>query len=226
MKNIYFLFVGLIGLSLFGSCHPRTQVEASNQQILRLKDGCLIFRLQNDEKTITKLTELGYTKKAEQKRQQTLEKNKAIVDAFKTKYNFNQVYFIYQTESRKVIDGNLAEVNFLNRNLEIDPTIKPECEDFITGQYGHLTSENTNLLQRKQLGIETEGTISQSYTNIEAIVLLSDKFLQLSSPFPYYSRKFFLFKFPFPKVVSKLNDRLKQFYNYNAQSNTTNDTKE
>lgn len=151
----------------------------AEKAIKDLKGGTLVFRMKSKNNKITKLQELIDSPDISASTRNTLIQeldytiyerdyfNTALTYAFEKYYNFSNIYFMYDTASILLKDGQRSGI-FLNKDLQADPTIEiPEGEFFV---------------------IKVGNTDSSSTTGIEALVVMDRNLTDLKSPFPYYVR--------------------------------------
>ena len=194
----------------------KTNRNRAQQAIVSLHNGALIFRMKSKRNKIEKLEEALATpdlKESDRKRlnkelESTIkerdEYNSEMVAAFGNYYNFSAVYFMYDTSSVVLKDGQKSGF-LLNEKLEIDPDITIVQDSFFVIYNGNLDATNS--------------------TGMEALIIMDSQFEQLSNPFPYYIKsndfwrslgRFFspkgAIKRDAKKVVIKLDQNLNKFY--------------
>ncbi len=186
MKKVQIQVLILTLLSILFSnialSQPYSKVERkkiAEQAIEDLKGGTLILRLKSKHNKISKLKELLANPNLKDATKDRLNNNlkttidekdrfnSSLIEAFETYYNFSNVFYMYDTASVDLKDGQRSGI-FLNKNLELDPSIKIPSGKFFVIKIGTTDSSTT--------------------TGVEALVLMDEKFMDLAPPFPYYVR--------------------------------------
>jgi hypothetical protein len=153
--------------------------DIATQAINDLEGGTLILRLKSKHNKITKIKEILADPDIQESARIKLNKelrstiderdrfNISLTNAFEEYYSFSNIYYIYDTASISLKNGQRSGI-FLNKNLELDSQTKiPEGKFFV---------------------IKVGTTDSSSTTGVEALVLMDQHFKDLQSPFPYYVR--------------------------------------
>jgi hypothetical protein len=171
--------------------------ELGKQQINQLQDGALLIRLQTRAKTIAKLEEKGQEERAKELKWKFLALNKNIIFGFKEEFDFCPVYFFKESDSKKIMDGDIERVIFVDEELLPDTAIKSELSGFLTAEFGAVQ-------------LDEEG----QNTGFNALIIKDSQMNQLKKPFPFYVRTFDTIptKKDLAKVVRKMNKRLHKFY--------------
>lgn len=190
----------------------------AEQAILTLHDGALVIRLKSKRNKITKLEELlakpdikeSDAKKLRKELERTIserdEFNNALAAAFEKNYTFSGYYFIYDTASVALKNGEKSGF-FLDENLEVDPKIQLTQDSFFLIYNGTLDATDRS--------------------GMEALIILDRRFEVVPAPFPYYTRvnSFWrVFERVFSprnaikkdayKIVAALNKNLKEYFQY------------
>ncbi|MBI5540460.1 MAG: hypothetical protein HY951_10410 [Bacteroidia bacterium] len=229
-KNIILILFLFISISLVGQETPTKKNKISNrkqnrilskEQINKLKDGALFIRLQTKRNSIEALKEVGKNEKAIKLEKKQSEYNLGILNAFKTNFNFCSVYYFLSDNSINIKDGLFDKVVFLNDSLRADTTIKFDNKYFLIAEFGAI--EKDTIQRFSHYSYEPNGNwsvkkVSHYYGGTEmdfgALVIKSEKFIQLKRPFPYYVRTFDTL--PIERnlniTVRKINKKLKRFY--------------
>lgn len=219
MKHLLFLPFTFLFLTFFSQ--QNEEGYTAKEHILRLKKSALLVRLKTKENSIRALKDRGFNDKAAQVESDQKKKNLELIQAFNKYYNFSNVYFFYSSDSKKVENGELDSVVFLNDSLEPDPSIKVKEIDYYTSEIGLIQPDSTvyndkNSVQNTENGAEQKPTYSSGGAGMsfQALIIKDDKFRQLASPFPFYSRTLssLPFKRPYSVVVKKLNAKLEEYY--------------
>lgn len=189
-------------------------------QISILKNGALLVRLKTKTNSVNALKEMGDTAGAKLIIEKQNQFNKNIISAFRNNYKFSPVFFFTSDFSDTIRNHKLSEVIFVNDNLNPDPTIKPGVQRFLISEFGNVAQDTASYLSGTYLAQTDEGLKrDESYyggtdTKIQAFVIMSDQFIQLNDPFPYYSRvrKSNPAQKDLDKAIKKLNENLINFY--------------
>lgn len=218
-----------ISMLLFCSvgCNSKYQVLNSKSQIANLQnDGCLFVRLHYFPNKIDKLNELGYKKAAVAEQKKIAEANKSLMSAFKKNWDFSSVYFVFPEESLKIKESKFEDINFLNDDLEVDPTIKCTCENILLVEKGRIQKtkpdENDSAKQGESAYFSRSTTYyTDSSQPIQGLIVKSNEFVQLHKPFPFYTRRYkLLFRRNDEAMVKELNENFNIYYKHinNTQS--------
>jgi hypothetical protein len=199
---------------------PLRSDEVMCDQIMQLKGGILLVRLQTKENAINALLQVGNNKLANEVRDKQLKLNKEIVWTFKKHFTFCPVFFFYNNFTDTVLSGNFNGVVFLNDSLKPDTTIRMVGKNYLTAEFGLIDpdtakyySDNSDYMGEDGLERRNEyyGGANQRF---EVLKIMSDRFVQLRRPFPYYVKSYD----PYPdkekiiKAVKKMNNNLFNFY--------------
>lgn len=222
--NIAILFLGVVLVpSSVISQNKKERLRIAHEHVTTLQSSDLLVRLKTKNNTIKALRENNHHELADIVEQEMKDKNKAIVSAFNDHFTFCPVYFFYSTESKFIRENNLDSLHFLNKDLEIDNTIKPDLSTFYIAEFGNIEQHPSHVKTGKYDVYDAEGEIStrDTYTGqtdfgFGALVMKDSNFNQLARPFPYYSRTYediiFVKRKP-STVVKKMNDQLLEFLN-------------
>ncbi len=120
----------------------------AKKRIERLIEGVLIVRLQartNKVAALKRLIQNASTDQFRQESQLELDRtifvrdsvNKELVDHFSQAafYNFSEVLFMIETDKKKLLNGEQSGY-FLNKNMEVDPSISLDNRKFLTTYLG------------------------------------------------------------------------------------------
>lgn len=205
----------------------RKQTKAlMTEQIKQLKNGVLLVRLQTKANTIAALQKIGKNALAAKIKEDQLSFNKKIVAAFKKKFTFCPAYFFYSNYSEMILSGQLDAVVFLDDSLQTDPTIKLSSANFLTAEFG-IISQDTSKKSTNTYHYDGENDLNRksSYQsgadmNIGVLKIMSNQFVQLKRPFPFYVRTFdsFIIKRSVSNTVWLMNYKLMDFYGRNIDS--------
>ncbi len=207
MKNLTLLFaIFILMLSHSNSFgQKREKAEAYEDALIHhqeMKKGALLVRLKTQENKIKALKERGNTIEAANIEFNQHQENKEIIAAFKENFNFCKVYFFYSSDTKLVKKKQLEQVTFLGDSLEKIDT--PKITTFYTAEFGNV--DNTKQTQNSS-------EISSSL-GFAALYIMTDQFVQLKQPFPYYSKLrgiVPIVKLKKSVIVEKLNSKLHEF---------------
>lgn len=133
------------------------------------KDSLIVVvRLKENAKRIKSLEDQGLGVYAEEERQETLEKNIAIVEAFKEKFTLLPVYYFYNTDSKRVLENGFEGL-LLNEKLERDSSFRLPKKEYIIAEFGRQFDE-----------------VSQT-SGMYGLVILNDNFENIPAPFPAFT---------------------------------------
>jgi len=195
--------------------------EIAREQITRLHDGALLVRLHTKNKSITALKNIGKTKEADELEKKQAEYNLDIISAFKLNFTFCPVYFFYSDYSTNIIERQFDNVVFLNDSLLNDPNIKFDFKSFLTADFGIIEQDTARYFDYESREQDTTGATKRTNNyyggadmSFGALIIRSDKLMQLRDPFPYYVRTFDSLPTArnLGKVVKKMNTKLNDFY--------------
>ncbi|MCH2229723.1 MAG: hypothetical protein MK105_05205 [Crocinitomicaceae bacterium] len=171
------------------------RIELAEKQIVQLKNGVLLVRLNFREKEIAYYEGYGNTKGAEKTRKKQLKRNLKIAEGFKETFKFCPVYFFSMADSRKLIDGKLDSVTFYGYNLKPNDSITLSHTDYFIGEFGQTEQQDTTAYYKgstPNTGSESNPEGKTYYGGdkfiLSALVLRDKNFNQLRDPFPYFGR--------------------------------------
>jgi len=199
--------------------------EIMVQQIMQLKDGVLLVRLQTRENSIRVLNQAGKTEQADKIKNRQRKYNMKIYAAFKECFTFCPIYFFFSNYSDSIRNGHAGGIVFLNENLEADTGIKLGNSKFLTAEFGALEKDTTKYFTGQYLyagehGLERRNQFSTGPNfGFPALKIMSDQLVQLKKPFPYYVRTFesLPIKRRVSKTVERMNSKLLYYYNQNKE---------
>ena len=153
-----------------------------NWQINQLKTGALVIKLKTNKKLIEQLTKSGNTKLAESKTLENAIVNKCIMMAFKDKFTFCKLYFMFSHFNDSLLAGVRKGI-FLDSNLVIDPTIEMTEKFYIIGEKDRAYNSSIGFVPEDSARFAREKGNS---TGVEFVAVLKNKYgHQLKKPFPY-----------------------------------------
>lgn len=194
----------------------------ATKEINQLKDGALLVRLRTKRNSITALRKIGKDKLAEKIETKQRRYNLKIVAAFKINFNFCPTYFYFSDYSQNVSERKFDKVIFLSDSLLPDTTIKFNQSHFLTAEFGAIEPDTAKYFSH--YSYEPDGNwnleqVSNYYcepkVSSAALVIKSNRFVQLRRPFPYYVRTYdsLPIKRSPNKTVKRMNKKLCKFYN-------------
>ncbi|MCK9498729.1 MAG: hypothetical protein GX793_02175 [Bacteroidales bacterium] len=191
------------GFKEIKSSNLNSQIIAK-QQINDLHSGALLVRLKTGKNSIDALLKSGKTELAKKKQEQIDQENHRIIQAFKSQFNFCQVYFFYSDDSKFVKENNLDEVCFIDENLQKLNNFKIEFDKFLIAEFGNVKGDTSKYYSHSEL--KTTANFSQESqstyygggsTDAKGLIIKDQNFIQLRKPFPYFA------KYPFFRRISK-----------------------
>ncbi len=191
------------------------------EQIIKLKNGVLLIRLQSKHNAINALMNANQQEQAEKFKKKQENYNKEIINAFRKNFTFCPFYFFFVEHTENVKSKDFEKVIFVNDSLQPDASIKMANKNFLIGEFGIIEQDTAQYFSNYYYEKSKDGPKKKSAyyggadLRFEALRILSDQFIQLAYPFPYYvkaSGSSTDFK-KMNKVVVKMNNNLAQFYN-------------
>ena len=195
--------------------YSKAKWERAEAAITNLKEGVLLIRLSSERRKLEELDRRIANDKLNLKSRERLKRvkkeviedrdktNQEFVEAFASQYDFSELFFFYDTASVSLKRG-VQEGIFLDREMNLVSSMSLEGRPFL---------------------VLRSGTLKESTTGLEALVLMDEDFEDLARPFPYYVRMrglgHLLAKILSPgkvsrrsgkKLAEKLNERLWEFY--------------
>jgi hypothetical protein len=140
MKNVVIVLVGILCWNTTSWAQredillPQERKAYAEKSIVELKNGVLVVRLKTNHRKITTLQETANNSKLKPKQrarhQRLLEgtiatrdkMNQSIINMFLDSFHFCPIYVMYDTSSKTLMGGTRSGI-FLNKNLELDPSI-------------------------------------------------------------------------------------------------------
>lgn len=148
-----------------------------------LSDGALIIRLESNQNKLVELEKLANNEKLNPKQRQkfknqaevlkleTNHKQKSWISAFRSEYQFSEVFFIEDKDYRAFLMGARSGI-FLNEDATLDPAINCHNANTITLGFG-------------------PGPNKDKYSAGVSVYLMDKKGQAFEAPFPnYYSERF------------------------------------
>lgn len=188
--NITLMFLFLVSYSL--GAQNRSAVRDSQCAFVNaLRQGVILVRLPDQNKTLKMLEEQGRQAEAEQIRAEVLEERKETMLSFRQTFDFCPVYFFNARNSEKIRRGEYKGAVFNEKGDFIEPLNWGEV--FIAE-----FSETQNL-------------------GIDGLILMNDKLLPFEEPLPYYERRYVLLGLisrSKARMAEKFNKSLYDFLKY------------
>ncbi len=198
MKRLLFILTVLISFNSqaqLGEEYRNRRIRSS-YQILDLKKGALFFRIRHNQREIDYLRKYNREAEANKIEEQRRSLNKRIMHAFKENFDFCEVYFFYSEYSKNLRLRQFDSIQFLDSTLTYDPKIKPEPDCFFTAEMGTVKADTAKFfdgyaIHETERGLEKKPTyVKGPDAGFKAITIMSDQFIQLVHPFPYYVRSY------------------------------------
>lgn len=183
-----FLFICFCTV-LFGQENLNSDnIITAEQNILELKSGVLLVRLDLKKQEIAYYEKYNNQKEADKIRAKGLKENTAIISAFKMYFDFCPLYFFDAGDSHAVLAGDFSKVSFYNAQAEIDTTIRLIEPQFFIAEFGYLERDRSPISQAVNGELDWEGKTEDDVAKEKknALVIRDSKFVQLKEPFPYY----------------------------------------
>ncbi len=194
----------------------------AEKQIKNLQNGALLVRLRTRKPLIDALRKTNRDEEATEIIQKQKEINKNIIGAFKMYFDFCPTYFFYSDDSKKIENGAIDSVSFINEEGLKDESITMNAPFYLIAEFTRIKSDTATYpigtkITKTENGLEKR-TIYGGGTNFgfEALVFKNAAFYQLRKPFPYYSRTLQslpILRRSYAKVVRNANDELRSYYN-------------
>jgi hypothetical protein len=142
---------------------PKEDRVLASQQIVGLKEGALLVRLKQNSLKIQALEKYGRTAEAKDETKKMELENASTIRAVKSSYSFSKVYFFYAEYSDRI---SKRDWNGLVLDTNLNPVDLPKDLFILVGEFG----------ETKEM-------------NIDAFVILNEKFEQLGKPFPFMVKR-------------------------------------
>jgi len=200
----------------------RKKLRATTKtQINTLKNGALLVCLKTRKPNIEALRKVGRHAQADKLENKQMLLNKNIMLAFKAKFSFCPTYFFFSDYLIYVKEGNFEQVVFLKENLKPDSSIKFVYQSYMVAEFGKIQQDTAKYISHYTYEPDKHFSLTQvkhyyggPNMGFDALIISSDKLIQLRRPFPYYVRT----RDPLPRnrvvihAVKKMNKKLNRFY--------------
>jgi hypothetical protein len=225
--GLTFLLVSTIGFSQpnqnkKSKVRFRKQINATaKEQIYQLKEGALFVKLKTRKNSILALRNIGKDNLADRIENEQKGENINIISAFRNNFNFCPIFFFYSDYSSNIVEKQFDQVIFLNDSLKADTTIKFNGMFFFIAEFSTIEQDTAKYFSYNSSEADANWSVKKVSNyyggpdmGFSALIIKSDKFIQLRRPFPYYVSTYELtpFKRSFNRVVSKMNRILHNFH--------------
>lgn len=126
-KSTLIVVLILLTSFCFGQSNPANPSEIAFQEIEKLKNGYLLFRIENYGKAIEELEKRGNHKKVKELRTQAVKNVRDYLQEIPIGYSFSKFLFFYSSDANKLIKENDFSVLFdadknkvSNLNVDLD----------------------------------------------------------------------------------------------------------
>jgi prolyl oligopeptidase PreP (S9A serine peptidase family) len=151
-------------------------------QISELENGHLLVQFFSRDKTKEIiLSEAGQEAFDNYEKQQLLN-NKKLMSAFDNNYNFSEVLFFYSRDLEHVKLKNFNQVTFYNSKHEPIKNDSITIQLFYIGVLDRVEGDSTVYLTNK------DEEVKRPNYRFSAFVIRDSQYIQLSKPFPFYTR--------------------------------------
>jgi hypothetical protein len=197
--TIFFIFFSFVCLSqkpVHAKLSYRNQLKKeAKSQIIQLKNGSLLVRLMTKEMSISALRKYGKNSEADAMQKKQADFNRTIIKAFRANFTVCPVYFFYSTYSQDVKQQQFNKVIFLNDSLVEDLTIQLKNNSFLVADFSTIEQDTSTFYSHETYEPNSNfgmKTVKRSYGGpsfgFDALIIRSEKLIQLRRPFPYYVR--------------------------------------
>lgn len=226
-KQIRNALLFFIPIFLFSASSQSQQIlsrsKQAEQYIQNLKQGILLVRLSTRMQAIQSYNQMGQKDLAEKLAAEQADINRLIAQSFKNSFNFCRVYFFYSNYSEFILSNAFEKVVFMNYDLNPDTTVTLESGKFFVAEFARIEQDTTvtgwEYYKDKTPLKENEQHEALRYAGgnygMSALIVRSDRLVQLSKPFPYYVkyRPERDQKKEINSRVQMLNQKLADYYN-------------
>lgn len=180
-KGLFFIFILLMASNQ--EALAQNEISSISKKIIsieniqKLKDGALILPLKSDRFKLAAYQRIIDSQTASESAKLRAEKmksesntarnllNKNLISAFLEKFDFTEVYFIYDSSTTKLISGHREGI-FLNEKGVHDPSISLDKSDFFIFRAGRLDPSD--------------------FAAVDSYIMFDSNSEPLTDPFPYY----------------------------------------
>jgi hypothetical protein len=192
--------------------------QQAREQIMNLKDGTLLIRLETRKPTIEALKKQGKNQKASQLEIQVQQEHEHILNAFRLYFDFCNTACFYSHYSPMITERKFEQV----RSIRFpEKEIGQSVEYFLVAEFGNLNEDTLKRFSHYSLERTSDHTLKKvpNYyggpnLGMSALLMMNDRFIQLKDPFPYYVRfcKALPYKRAVKRAVKRLNRKLHKYY--------------
>ncbi|MCW3078344.1 MAG: hypothetical protein JWO32_2953 [Bacteroidetes bacterium] len=150
-------------------------------QIKQLREGALVVRLKTNQKVIDGLRAQGKNELALDKEKEQYVINANTMQAFRDKFKFCKVYFMYSNNSDTLLRGTRKGV-FLDSNLKVDPAIVMNEKFYLLAEEDYRYNSSIGFVPEDSAKKIVE---TGNNTQEEGIIIKNKYGHQLKGPFPY-----------------------------------------
>lgn len=203
-------------------CSVTERKLLARQQIINLKNGTLLLRLKTRKPTIDALIKQRKDHEAVQLEYRVKQEHEEIMNAFSLYFNFCKTAFFYSESSPLVTAHKFDQVMFIGVP---DSGIIQSIDYFMIAEFGNVMQDTMKHFSQYSLERNSDHSLERVRNyhggpdmGMSALVVMSDRFIQLRAPFPYYVKfcKALPYKRAVKKAVKKLNRRLHKYYREQA----------
>lgn len=178
-------------------------------QIHQLKKGALVVKLKTNQPLIDALLKKGDKRTAEKKRIEALAININICKAFRDKYTFSRLYFIYSNYQDSLLEGGRSNI-FLDSNLTIDSKITMSETFYLISETDNVYNSSIGFIAEDSARFAIE---RGSPTLTKVPIVIKNKFgHQLKRPFPFCFGDGIRLSKNIPLVYVSINGKAIPFY--------------
>lgn len=150
-------------------------------QIKQLREGALVVRLKTNHNVIEGLKAQGKKELAADKEKEQYVINANTVQAFRDKFKFCKVYFMYSNYSDTLMKGARKGM-FLDSNMKVDPTIAMNEKYYLLAEEDYRYNSSIGFVPEDSAKKTVE---AGNNTQEEGIIIKNKYGHQLKGPFPY-----------------------------------------
>lgn len=178
LRNLTLVF----GLIIFtsGCTFRNNMIRIAHGNIVTIKEGGLLVRLNSSENKIKKLLELGKAELAEEARLADVQDRQNTIEAFQQEFNFTNVYFFEANQTTLIKNGEFANLKLFDVNMDVVEDVEFLNQGFLVGAFDRVFQ----TIVVKDAG-KTSKRIENVATAKRGLVIMDSNFQQLLYPFPY-----------------------------------------
>lgn len=204
MRILPVLLLAIHFLLLSGCKSIVIRKDDAAAQVIALKDGYLLVRLQTSERTAEALAARGEAERAEAVRLRQETQNKKLAYAFAQHFDFCPVFFFYGEDSEAVRQGDFSGNLY---HADFSPVDTARSDRFF------LFAELANVYHDPLVVDDEEGRRPAGGTGgMESLVVKDRNFVQLDKPFPFEVDARLAGESREENIIEILNRRLYDYY--------------